>query len=93
MASGPSGFVKAGSVVANATAPMVESGDSTTWPFVDFVFTTPVALAVNTRYLLLVRLKSLGAVQIGLVANQDGTFAVYMTDAHNDKRRCLAMRG
>jgi hypothetical protein len=50
---------------------MVASGDNMTWPFVDFVFLSPVWL-VQAQYLLVVRLKSLGAVQLGLVSNQVG---------------------
>jgi hypothetical protein len=66
-------FVKVGTnVLANATAPMVASGDDTTWPFVDFVFQSPVVLAGTTNYLLVVRLKTLGAVQVGLVSSQIG---------------------
>jgi hypothetical protein len=62
----------AATVVANATAPIVASNDTATWPFINFVFPAPVALNAKTSYSLVVRLKTLGAVQLGLVSDATG---------------------
>jgi hypothetical protein len=68
------GFVKVVDTTANATAPMVESGDNATWHMVDFVFPQPVGLLGSKAYNLVIRLRPpFGAVNIGLVASQSGT--------------------